>query len=99
MPSSACKKYALRSEEDTSELQSHDNFVCRLLLEKKNSLSIQGRGTYFLTSRLWKKSTGVTSCRADNFGGLSVMTTLKFFFKASRAPGMYAPPPLLENPI
>src|SRR3954466_13034467 len=31
--------YALpiRSEEHTSELQSHDNLVCRLLLEKKNN--------------------------------------------------------------
>src|SRR5260370_6515284 len=27
--------YALRSEEHTSELQSHLNLVCRLLLEKK----------------------------------------------------------------
>src|SRR5690606_39380206 len=27
--------YALRSEEHTSELQSRENFVCRLLLEKK----------------------------------------------------------------
>src|SRR3954467_1349465 len=26
---------AVRSEEHTSELQSHDNLVCRLLLEKK----------------------------------------------------------------
>src|SRR3954465_4755928 len=33
MPSSAFKTYA-RSEEHTSELQSHDNLVCRLLLEK-----------------------------------------------------------------
>src|SRR5690242_21367617 len=29
---------ALRSEEHTSELQSHVNLVCRLLLEKKNKL-------------------------------------------------------------
>src|SRR5882762_10740686 len=29
---------ALRSEEHTSELQSHLNLVCRLLLEKKNKL-------------------------------------------------------------
>src|SRR3954462_12171847 len=36
MPSSACKKSA-RSEEHTSELQSHDNLVCRLLLEKKSA--------------------------------------------------------------
>src|SRR3954466_15366011 len=34
MPSSGCKTCA-RSEEHTSELQSHDNLVCRLLLEKK----------------------------------------------------------------
>src|SRR3954462_11961722 len=35
MPSSGCQKCA-RSEEHTSELQSHDNLVCRLLLEKKS---------------------------------------------------------------
>src|SRR5690606_25375886 len=29
----------LRSEEHTSELQSRENLVCRLLLEKKNRLS------------------------------------------------------------
>src|SRR3954464_4186096 len=36
MPSSGCKTCA-RSEEHTSELQSHDNLVCRLLLEKKHA--------------------------------------------------------------
>src|SRR5260370_27153827 len=30
----------LRSEEHTSELQSHLNLVCRLLLEKKKNISI-----------------------------------------------------------
>src|SRR3954466_6987976 len=35
MPSSACA-LPIRSEEHTSELQSHDNLVCRLLLEKKH---------------------------------------------------------------
>src|SRR3954462_15505208 len=37
MPSSACKNSDVcsRSEEHTSELQSQDNLVCRLLLEKK----------------------------------------------------------------
>src|SRR3954467_595187 len=39
MPSSAGQKSALRSEEHTSELQSHDNLVCRLLLEKKTGPS------------------------------------------------------------
>src|SRR3954465_1054099 len=43
MPSSACQTSALRSEEHTSELQSHDNLVCRLLLEKKHPTGI-GRG-------------------------------------------------------
>src|SRR5690606_40739802 len=31
-----CFGYAFRSEEHTSELQSRENLVCRLLLEKKN---------------------------------------------------------------
>src|SRR5260370_11840266 len=31
-----CSKCLIRSEEHTSELQSHLNLVCRLLLEKKN---------------------------------------------------------------
>src|SRR5690242_20835063 len=35
---------ATRSEEHTSELQSHVNLVCRLLLEKKNSAREVRRG-------------------------------------------------------
>src|SRR5260370_16491448 len=35
----ALELQALRSEEHTSELQSHLNLVCRLLLEKKNKHS------------------------------------------------------------
>src|SRR2546430_13688788 len=34
--------WTARSEEHTSELQSQSNLVCRLLLEKKNTLSVQG---------------------------------------------------------
>src|SRR5437773_7560416 len=34
----ASAKYSSRSEEHTSELQSHHELVCRLLLEKKNKL-------------------------------------------------------------
>src|SRR5260370_16030582 len=33
----------VRSEEHTSELQSHLNLVCRLLLEKKNTRTMQAR--------------------------------------------------------
>src|SRR3954466_14726732 len=36
---------ALRSEEHTSELQSHDNLVCRLLLEKTKHRSSVSVGT------------------------------------------------------
>jgi len=43
------------------------------------------------------KSTGVTSCRADNFGGVSVMTTLKEFEEALREQGMDAALAVLEK--
>src|SRR3954462_746343 len=43
MPSSAFQTWALRSEEHTSELQSHDNLVCRLLLEKEGRGARQAR--------------------------------------------------------
>ena len=43
------------------------------------------------------KSTGVTSCRADNFGGLSVMTTLKEFEEALREQGMDSALAVLEK--
>src|SRR5260221_13024326 len=35
----------VRSEEHTSELQSHSDLVCRLLLEKKNNISAVARLT------------------------------------------------------
>src|SRR5690606_40717571 len=39
-PGAACSG-GLRSEEHTSELQSRENLVCRLLLEKKNNISAE----------------------------------------------------------
>src|SRR5690606_40909131 len=36
---------SIRSEEHTSELQSRENLVCRLLLEKKNDVMNTGRPT------------------------------------------------------
>src|SRR2546430_5647618 len=36
-PHQGSSRFANRSEEHTSELQSQSNLVCRLLLEKKNS--------------------------------------------------------------
>src|SRR2546427_1436388 len=40
------RRYVLRSEEHTSELQSQSNLVCRLLLEKKKA-SINGLPFFF----------------------------------------------------
>src|SRR5438034_6664804 len=37
--------WASRSEEHTSELQSHSDLVCRLLLEKKNQCTHQSQST------------------------------------------------------
>src|SRR5438034_8761581 len=36
----------VRSEEHTSELQSHSDLVCRLLLEKKKNRFVRGKGQY-----------------------------------------------------
>src|SRR5437667_3383781 len=50
-----------RSEEHTSELQSHHDLVCRLLLEKKkhlNSNNIQNSYAVFI----WQKQTHKTIC-------------------------------------
>src|SRR5258708_20939848 len=40
-------KLFARSEEHTSELQSPDHLVCRLLLEKKKKTSTRERGTQY----------------------------------------------------
>src|SRR5260221_7055229 len=40
IPSARSRAVADRSEEHTSELQSHSDLVCRLLLEKKKKISI-----------------------------------------------------------
>src|SRR5260370_28990496 len=40
------EKGALRSEEHTSELQSHLNLVCRLLLEKKKKTKASRQNTH-----------------------------------------------------
>src|SRR5436309_7002053 len=37
-----CSPYWIRSEEHTSELQSRENLVCRLLLEKKKKKTHKG---------------------------------------------------------
>src|SRR5690242_21397451 len=43
-----------RSEEHTSELQSHVNLVCRLLLEKKKKTKIKKKPKTYITSSVHK---------------------------------------------
>src|SRR5437773_6720390 len=50
---------AARSEEHTSELQSHHDLVCRLLLEKKNTGS-----TAFSSPTAWRPAIGSRERRA-----------------------------------
>src|SRR5437773_5690332 len=46
------RRLRLRSEEHTSELQSHHDLVCRLLLEKKNKLIVLTCELVVLTANL-----------------------------------------------
>src|SRR3954463_5611853 len=82
MPSSACQTCA-RSEEHTSELQSHDNLVCRLLLEKKNKFT---KGTK-VSKNAFYGHTG-----ADGLRALPARTTIRF----SRSKGAFVPLFLLD---
>src|SRR3954467_1118653 len=101
MPSSGVKTCA-RSEEHTSELQSHDNLVCRLLLEKKNLtpravLAATSRGT----AQGGRVALGVWACRET--GGLGAVReahtaspdqALSFFFFNNPPPPEFSPFPL-----
>src|SRR3990170_3873188 len=75
-----------RSEEHTSELQSPDHLVCRLLLEKKNFAD--QRLFSAETARLLAPGDGVVVDLA-NYGSLSCLLGLYFFFLIRR------PPPIL----
>src|SRR6266571_3242700 len=67
-----------RSEEHTSELQSHVNLVCRLLLEKKNADSL-------VASRSYAQS--VLGLHADDL----TFSVSKLFFAYGLGNGMYFP--------
>src|SRR5947208_11357896 len=49
----SCSPSAARSEEHTSELQSPDHLVCRLLLEKKKSTPPRDRHAPESSDRAW----------------------------------------------
>src|SRR5690242_21573600 len=50
-PTSTTPAVCTRSEEHTSELQSHVNLVCRLLLEKKKNISMRLLPYYAINER------------------------------------------------
>src|SRR3954465_15956785 len=88
-----------RSEEHTSELQSHDNLVCRLLLEKKkNTLFVVRtaklhRVSWFLVislscrSCVWRVSPG---CYRRCVSCLPVSPCVFFFFNDTAPTEFYA---------
>src|SRR5260370_2636314 len=57
-----------RSEEHTSELQSHLNLVCRLLLEKKKNQIIDDRGG---AARIMQRIAAVTPVRCTDARSLT----------------------------
>src|SRR4029434_9591866 len=78
----ACKP---RSEEHTSELQSHLNLVCRLLLAKKNTLSLSLHLTLSLTrslcdTRAYATNVSRQTCQQVHRHTLSLAVSLVFFF-------------------
>src|SRR5438034_8724410 len=58
----------LRSEEHTSELQSHSDIVCRLLLEKKNATAVE------VAAMLGDSVVGVKHCMDPRSGRISKRT-------------------------
>src|SRR3954464_3663452 len=97
MPSSGCKKS--RSEEHTSELQSHDNLVCRLLLEKKKIthaiLHTLRAATHLAIQLLHGVRAEDTVPRAVRrpSGGCRLPEQFFFFFFNTAAPASFPLPP------
>src|SRR3954464_6934418 len=93
---------ALRSEEHTSELQSHDNLVCRLLLEKKTihgqpALAARARrgggpGPTDAGARAGRERRQRRRCRDDEQGTGGLMGG--YFFLNNPPPPEFSPFPL-----
>src|SRR3954449_8172399 len=101
MPSSGVQTCA-RSEEHTSELQSHSHLVCRLLLEKKKIKKMPTNNHTFLITRHTNKPQYMMflSCFYYCFccfGCSSLFfffVCFFFFFLNNRAPPKFYPLPL-----
>src|SRR3954462_3149733 len=87
-----------RSEEHTSELQSHDNLVCRLLLEKKIGRALrEQRGGEVPGGRAHTRVSGCSASAAGAPGppppwpSPRVSWSLSLFFFAAGSPGALDP--------
>src|SRR3954465_12053033 len=104
MPSSGGKKCA-RSEEHTSELQSHDNLVCRLLLEKKHQQLVRrpraarpARGPQPAPAGAPRGvAGGGGGSRRVGTGVTPCVVSASFFFKRAAPP--QTPPPSPPGPL
>src|SRR3954465_6808540 len=102
MPSSGVQTCA-RSEEHTSELQSHDNLVCRLLLEKKKIILPGAHPRHPTPSRATAAQhahhpppSDRSPRRRPGRRGLTLLPLLRFslfFFSFRPHPPCFSPPP------
>src|SRR3954464_5457739 len=83
----------IRSEEHTSELQSHDNLVCRLLLEKKKKTlpahqcaGTRERRRARRIPRSWSITTRLRPAAQTATGGIGSTGGSRFFFLMIRRP-------------
>src|SRR3954449_5969221 len=94
--------YALRSEEHTSELQSHSHLVCRLLLEKKKKKKNTTPHTENRHAQLRQRRGMQSTPVLFNFFLITVrlppiftpFPSPFFFFLNDRAPPKFSPFPL-----
>src|SRR3954463_9256725 len=84
----------IRSEEHTSELQSHDNLVCRLLLGKTTS------GTTYTSTASLRRSSPPSSSRRKTRRLRSLLPSLpsSFFLKVGRPPHLSSFPSPIFSP-
>src|SRR3954467_4487537 len=91
----------IRSEEHTSELQSHDNLVCRLLLEKKKTIPTHIKPIFlphFSVDRMTSahydlRVRGVLAARTQPRFSRALCAVVFFFFLNERAPPEIYPLP------
>src|SRR3954462_10320180 len=97
MPSSVSRdQTCARSEEHTSELQSHDKLVCRLLLVKKNAKPAQPTDAGTPPTALCLQACGLS--HGPWPGPAPQYPRLVLFFNVAAAAGVFVLPPRVFLP-